>query len=214
MKYRIAVLLAALCTVLGLTFSAAPAQARLDAGPLPIPQSLLTSYKFWPYAGARSGGVQVCVAVGDTVAPIGAMAQAWNNATFGLALDASNNCVTDGYSPSLRMTIDTYSAADGTCYKLTNVGGGFYASADSFRRWTSNPVGLVNRYYEGCWSTALLRQKWTAIVIGRLLGAAELHGSQYDGRGMSVTSAVYGPSANTDGQTVTDLYYPSYYGIY
>lgn len=207
---RILAVLAVVALALGV--AAAPAQATPQAGPLPIPQSLLTSDKFWPYA--HNGRIPICVAVGDSVQPIAKMAQAWNNATHTLALQASANCITAGYTPSLRMTIDTYSAADGRCSKLTNT---YISQADSFHRWTGNPanvVGWVNRYYEGCWSTSLLRDKWTAIVIGQILGAKQLNGSQYAGRGMSVTSALYGPSANTDGDSIDALYDEFYEGIY
>jgi hypothetical protein len=178
MKRIIALLVLALTAVIGVTV---PAHAY---GPNPIPQTYLSSYKFWPYATYMP--LSVCVAVGDTVAPIAHM----------------------------RMTIDTYSAADGQCVKLSNT---YYATADSYRRWTGSPanvVGWVNRYYEGCWSTALLRQKWTAIAIGEVLGANLLSGSSYAGRGMSATSGLYGPSRNTDGVTMDDLYLGLYEGIY
>lgn len=204
---RITTLFAAL--MFGAVTLTAPAQA---AGPLPIPESLLTSDKFWPYA--TNGQVRICVAVGDTVAPIGKMAQAWNNATGTLALDASPNCIADGYAPSLRMTIDTYSAPDGLCTKLTNT---YIAQADSFHRWTGNPanvVGWVNRYYSSCWGSSLLRDKWTAVAIGRVLGARQLAGTAYNGRGMSSSSQLYGPSASTDGVSIDNLYNEFYEGIY
>lgn len=188
---------------------AAPAKAQLE----PLPSSVFTSYKFWPYTVAH-----ICVAVGDTTIPIGAMAQAWNNASpYGISLTASNNCVNSGYTPSTRMTIDTYSAADGRCYKLTNVDYPSWTtsvSSNGFRLWTNNPVGWVNRYYEGCWGTALLRQKWTALVEGRILGMKELTGSTWASRVMSTTSAVYAPSASTDGPAISDLYNGQYLGWY
>ena len=211
MKNRLIALCLALLCGLAVLLPSAPAQARTTER-LPIPQNLLSSDKFWPYA--TSGSVWICVAVGDTVAPIAKMAQAWNNATSTLSLDASPNCIAEGYAPSKRMTVDTYSAADGNCVKLTNT---YISQADSFHRWTGNPLNVVawvNRYYSGCWGTSLLRDKWTGIAIGEALGANTLYGDAYAGRGMSATSALYGPSRNTDGLTIDYLYWNMYEGIY
>lgn len=209
MRKILAALIAALVIAVGFS---SPASA---AGPNPIPQATLSSYKFWPFAP----NVDLCVAVGDTVIPIGVSAQSWNNATGGATgLNAANNCTTErqqdgtiGYPPSRRMTIDTYSAADGKCWNITNT---VYATADTYRRWTNNPVGWVNRYYEGCYSTPELRAKWTSIVIGMLLGANQLHGSGWDSRVMSTTSGVNYPSASTDGSDMRMNYYGYFYGIY
>lgn len=179
------------------------------AGSEPLPSSIYTGYKFWPYAVA-----DICVAVGDTTIPIGVAAQAWNNASSGVALNAESNCATAGYPPSRRMTIDTYSAADGRCTKLTNT---YYSTADTFRRWTGDPanvVGWVNRYYEGCYSTSTARAKNTSIAIGAALGMATLSGSTWASRVMSLNSAVYYPSASTDGPSLTYLYQPRYFGWY
>lgn len=220
MKFREIALTIGLCTAVAAGVSApaeaaAPAPVAVtvaQAGPLPIPTTLLSSDKFWPYA--TNGSIPICVAVGDAYAPIAKMAQAWNNATNSLALSARANCITAGYTPSLRMTIDTYSAQDGQCTKLTNT---YISQADSFHRWTGNPlnvVGWVNTYYEGCYSTSLLRDKWTAIAIGQVLGAKILYGQQWAGRGMGANSPLYGPSRNTDGATIDNLYYEFYEGIY
>jgi hypothetical protein len=211
MRKRIIALCLALLAGLAVLLPVPPANAQeTSVSPLP---STLSSYKFWPmYTGVPN---LTCVAVGDTVIPIGVAAQAWNNATGGATqLDASPNCIAEGYPPSRRMTIDTYSAADGRCYKLTNT---YYTTADTWRWWTGNPlnvVGWVNRYYEGCWSTANLRAKWTSLVIGRILGANELSGSTWASRVMSTTSAVIYPSASTDGYDVGNLYLGVYYGRY
>ena len=103
------------CKVVTDTALAAPAVAPMVAtsGNIPLNSTIFTGYKFWPYAP-----LDVCVALGATPAqlPIGAQAQAWNNATYNLRLNAEANCVTAGYSPSTRMTIDSYSAADGSCW--------------------------------------------------------------------------------------------------
>lgn len=193
-----------------------PAQAQ---GPIPIPTATLTSVKFYPVAT----NVDLCVAVGDNTIPIGAMAQAWNNAAGSLKLNAAGNCLTErqingtiGYPPSRRMTIDTYSAADGNCVKFTNVSPypTYFTYADSFTWWTNNPVGYVNTFYATCYGTALLRQKFTAIAEGFLLGARILSGPSWNGRGMSTTSQLYGPSASTDGVDVGNLYNDFYHGIH
>lgn len=109
------------------------------------------------------------------------------------------------------MTVDSYSAADGQCYRLSNMGVGYYAEADTFRRWTKNPIGEVNLYYEGCHEN---KAKWTSYVIGRMMGAAGLTGSTWANRVMSRTSGVQYPSATTDGPALTGLYRPQYWGLY
>lgn len=190
--------------VLALTFligAVAPANA---AGSEPLPSSIYTGKKFWPYATAN-----ICVAVGDTTIPIGVAAQAWNNASAGVALNAENNCVTAGYSPSTRMTIDTYSAADGRCHKITNSS---YAVGDTYERWTNNPIGWVNTYYSSCYGSANARAKSTSTIIGAILGLKTLSGSTWASRVMSLNSAVIYPSATTDGPALTDLYAPRYFG--
>lgn len=187
-----------------------PTATANAAGTEPLPSSIYTGYKFWPYATAN-----ICVAVGDTTIPIGVAAQAWNNASVGVALNAENNCITaPGYSPSTRMTIDTYSAADGRCTKITNQ---YYSAADTFRRWTGSPenvVGWVNTYYWSCYGTANNRAKSTSTAIGAVLGLATLSGSTWASRVMSLTSAVYYPSASTDGAALSQLYEPRYFGWY
>ena len=196
------------CKVVTDTALSAPAVAPMVAtsGNIPLNSTIFTGYKFWPYAP-----LDVCVALGATPAqlPIGAQAQAWNNATYNLRLNAEANCVTAGYSPSTRMTIDSYSAADGSCWKYTNTS---YATADTFRRWTNNPVGWVNLYYEGC---QVNKYKWTAFVIGHLLGLQHLSGQTWSSRVMSLsTSTTQYPSASTDGPAVDGLYAPDYFGWY
>lgn len=191
----------------------ATAGSAQASGPIPIPTATLTSAKFYP----MSPNTDICVAVGDTTIPIGSMAQAWNNATgHVLRLNAEGNCVTAGYTPSRRMTIDTYSAADGKCVKFTNVSPypTYFTYGDSYTLWTNNPVGFVNTFYASCYGTTLLRQKYTAIAEGFLLGARILSGPSWNGRGMSTTSQLYGPSANTDGADVGNLYNNFYTGIY
>lgn len=214
MRKIIAGLVLALAFLIGAT---APANAGWDwkptapvsvtAGSEPLPSSIYTGNKFWPYAMA-----DICVAVGDTTIPIGVAAQAWNNASAGVALNAEANCVTAGYTPSTRMTIDTYSAADGRCHKITNA---YKAAGDTFDRWTGSPanvVGLVNRYYSSCYGSANARAKSTSTIIGAILGLKTLAGSTWASRVMSLTSAVYYPSASTDGPALTDLYAPRFFG--
>ena len=215
MKKRITALCLALLAAVSVLLPAATAQAT---GPLPIPTATLTSVKFWPVS-VNTTMPPVCVAVGATPAelPIAASAQLWNLATgHVLRLDAEGNCVTAGYPPSRRMTIDTYSAADGKCVKFANVSPypTYFTYNDSFTNWTNNPIGFVNTYYASCTGTSLLKQKYAAIAIGFLLGARILSGPSWDGRGMSTTSQLYGPSANTDGHDVANLYLDFYEGIY
>lgn len=200
------------------TAQAAPASAQglcyptLQSGCTVAPTNILTSYKFWPYDPAW-----VCVANGDNGIPIAQAAQAWNNASAGLYLDYSSNCVTDGYTPSTRMTIDTYNAADGNCVKVTN--DAYAVGSDGFRRYTNNPIGWVNvNAAQGCTSTAFRRAHWTSYAIGRIIGLVghrDVNDTTWDSRVMAYrTQDTIAWAEPYSGSAITHMYQGDYIGIY
>lgn len=192
---------------LALPANAAPTEAQ--HGNIAVPLSILTGIKFWPYAVAN-----ICVANGANELPIGQAAQSWNNATTGLALTFSNNCVNSGYTPSTRMTVDTYDAVDGRCVKLTNT---TTSIGDTFDRWTNNPIVWVNmNAAQACGSTAFRRAHWTSYGIGRALGAQGLNSSEWANRVMCMCSqdTVAWPSGTTDGVGISNLYNEVYAGTH
>lgn len=222
MRRLFAAIVASLACMAGLVSvpaNAAPAVSQsaeglcyptLQSGCQVAPYSIYNQYKFWPYDPAW-----VCVANGDNGIPIGQAAQAWNNASAGLYLDYSSNCVTDGYTPSTRMTIDTYNAVDGVCVKFTNMT--YALGSDGFRRYTNNPVGWVNMNpTQGCGSTAFRRAHWTSVAIGFIAGLTLHHDNTttWDSRVMAYRTqdTVAWPPASTDGPSMTGLYTGDYVG--
>lgn len=154
----------------------------------------------------------ICVANGANELPIAAAAQSWNNASSGVGLDYSSNCVLDGYGPGVRMTIDTFHDPNwGTCYKMTNITNDYVWNG--WRINYNNPVGWVNTAYN-CTSTAVQRAHWTSFVIGRALGLKRLDGSQWAGRVMCYCAQFGYPSASTDGDALTKGYDGTFVGGY
>lgn len=210
MKKYIAALIAAIAILVGLSVPANATQESVEA--TVVPTNILTSYKFWPYDPAW-----VCVANGDNGIPIAQAAQAWNNASSGLYLDYSSNCVVDGYTPSTRMTIDTYNAADGNCVKVTN--DSYAVGSDGFRRYTNNPVGWVNtNAAQGCTSTAFRRAHWTSYAIGRIIGLVghrDVNDTTWDSRVMAYrTQDTIAWAESYSGSAISGLYQGAYVGIY
>lgn len=164
MKRLIAAFTAVALVALGFIVSATPAQAYT-----------VTGYSFWTPS--------VCVANGSNFLPIGVAAQSWNNQTDLLTLQASNNCVNAGYTPSRRMTITTYSATDGKCFKVTNT------EHDSLGRWTNNPIGWINiNPSYSCTTTDTAVAHYTTQVIGYIMGLMWTNSAGLNSRVMNNTA--------------------------
>jgi hypothetical protein len=222
MKKYIAVLVACLgLTALGLqTAQAAPettashqsVQQVQTAQATYAPWHIYNGHKWTIYEAPQVPSLCILDGVGaPTVYPIGTAAQAWNNASAGVAITVSNRC--DGWGPGTRATVDTYSALDSSCvrvigaYWTTNPIG----STDGFRTWTNTPVSevQVNSNYN-CNSTGQRRAHWVSVAIGMILGLRHQGSTEtsFASRVMCDCSqdTVAYPSASTDGDAVTRLY--------
>lgn len=167
--------LVALLMILGL--SAQTAQASEWA--------LLSGWRFYTPS--------VCMAIGDNGIEAGAIAQKWNVASGGeLKITASSNCVTAGYPPSRRFTIDTFRDVSSTapCAKVTDHNGNYLdggADGDAVNGWwryTNNPIAWVNTW---CFSSTTRRRHATSAAIGNVLGLETLNTSVYDSRVVNFT---------------------------
>lgn len=187
-----------------------PAQAD---GTIPLPASL-SSYKF--------GYTRICVTNGDNSLPINAAAGAWNtaiaNSTYdsgglSLRIQYSNNCANLGYPANKRFTVDTYSAADGYCGKIT---GGTTTTNNGYRVWTNNPVFLVNTYSGYyCVDSTVRRNHQTSVAIGTAIGFQNLTSSGWASRVMcSCSSNTIGFATTNEGHEAAALYRGFYIGGY
>lgn len=205
MKRILAALVAVAALLTGAVVTTAPASAQATDYPATI-----SGKKFWTGS--------VCMAVGDTTIDAPYIAQLWNNATPGtiMGITASNNCVTAGYTPSTRFTIDTYSANDGTCGYLANPDGSKPVSASLYNgiwRYTNNPVVWVNKY-GGCWSNSSRRAHAVSMMIGFVMGLEPLNSSGYNSRVMNQTAWSYDnvPYPETYSGTLLGNLYAGEYG--
>lgn len=125
----------------------------------------------------------ICMADGDPTANVTEAAQQWNlkfqavndgSVTFGIT--AKNNCVTAGYPPSRRFTIDTaYLPSDSACVRFYN------QERDQYGRWTNNPYAIVNT---ACGYTT----HYISGAIGQIIGARWMNSSGYNSRVMNNTA--------------------------
>lgn len=203
MKKLLIGVLAGLALILG---AAIPAQAA-SSGATELPPTV-SGYKFWTGS--------VCMAVGDTTINAPYLAQVWNNQSSGeIAIQASNNCVTAGYTPSTRFTIDTYSAADGTCGTIKNPDGTTNLDASYYNgmwRYTNNPVTWVNTYYSTCTSHL---SHFVSQAIGHVMGLQLLNSTGYNSRVMNNTDwsrANVGSASAPEGTRIAELYQGVYGG--
>lgn len=140
--------------------------------------------KFW------TGHVCVGSTLNQTTYPVGAMAQAWNVAVSDagnlFALDYSTDCAADGYTPSRRMVIGTYSnPSDTSCFQLTN--GNRVASGNAFL-WTDGPGMYINTGRPNCVDGIERRKHVVSAAIGRLIGLRHLTSDGWNSRVMNNTA--------------------------
>ena len=172
MKRLLTVLLAALTLLAGVAF---PAHAN-DA-------PYLNSFKFWSPV--------LCMAIGDFDIEAPELAQAWNvQSGHVLKITARNNCVTAGYPPSRRFTIDTYSGSTSRCFVVTDkntqtldFGTDVVANGGTWQ-YVDTPILYVNR---NCYNTFAARRHYTSAGIGSILGLATLNSSGLNSRVMNMT---------------------------
>lgn len=148
---------------------------------------------------SRNKFINGVICVGSTLDPayypVGAIAQQWNNATYpgygdrDITLDFSTSCAGDGYSPSHRMTIGTFSNSSyNGCLYFTNTAT-VPADGDSYMNWwTQGPGIYINTGISGCVSTAFRRSHQVAAAIGWGLGLNVMTSSGYASRVMCTCS--------------------------
>lgn len=144
----------------------------------------LNSFGFWSPV--------VCVAIGDFDIEAPELAQAWNVQSGSvLKITARNNCVTAGYPPSRRFTIDTYAGSTSRCYVVTDRNSGtldfgtdVVANGGTWQ-YVDNPILYINR---NCYSTFAARRHWVSAGYGGILGLANLYSEGLNSRVMNHTS--------------------------
>lgn len=169
-------LLAVVAVVAVTTASAVPASAACAP---------VDSRKFWTYS--------LCMAVGDTTIEAPYLAQQIN-IRGGMAIQAANNCVTAGYPPSRRFTIDMYYSANGPCWYILGPDGG-QPTVDSptngvgpWWNYTNNPVLWVNeRCLPGHPGSIQARHNVSAALVN-LLGVGITNSSGYNSRIHNMTA--------------------------
>jgi hypothetical protein len=143
-----------------------------------------------------NGAICIGSALDPAYYPVGAVAQQWNVATdpgYGIpdiALDFSTNCAADGYTPSHRAAIATFSNPDyNGCLYFSNVTTTPSTDGDSYMNWwTGGPTVWINRGISGCVSTAFRRSHQIAAAIGWVLGLNVMTSSGYASRVMCTCS--------------------------
>lgn len=151
----------------------------------------------WPVTKWRFWNSNVCMAIGDTTLNAGAIAAKWN-AVSGYVVDlhSANNCVTTGYPPSRRFTIDTMTdPGQAWCVKVTDVngnmlvpGGGSYGDGeqgpDGWYLYNNNPRAWINT---NCVWWPTYKAHLTSAAIGYVLGLYPTNSAGYNSRVMNFT---------------------------
>jgi len=126
----------------------------------------------------------VCMADGAPEYNVAEAAQQWNIRTnaadpdINFGISAKNNCVTAGYPPSRRFTIDVIHDSSVTwCIAYGN------QERDQYGRWTNNPYALVNDK-----ATCPNVNHYISQAIGLIMGLRTLNSTGYNSRVMNNTS--------------------------
>jgi hypothetical protein len=167
--------------VAGLLAVATPAQAVEQPADI-------NGYKFWTPSVCVEPGSGIPDDISQqTYYRLAYIAQQWNLRSNGvLKLDYSTDCAADGYTPSRRMVIGTYSGAtDGGCLAATNQQ---TEGLNGFARWTNSPGMYINRNYQNCVYNQTYRDHMVSESIGYLLGLKVLNSTGYNSRVMNNTA--------------------------
>lgn len=159
--------------------------------------------KFWT-------GTTICVdgsGINGAYYDVDGIAQKWNIAVgtpTAFALDYSNDCVADLYTPSLRMVIDGYhGGTSGACMLITNAARVTY---QNFQRWTNGPGAYINLDRSDCVGSQFRRNHSVSAAIGYLIGLEVLSSSGWSGRVMYNDSDAQQYPTNGDATTVREIY--------
>lgn len=205
MRNKIMAAIAAVAALLTVGFGVAPAQAAgqtSQSATVAIPPDA-NGYKFWSPSICVDGS-----GINGAYYRVAYIAQQWNiRAQGALSLDYSDDCVADGYPPSRRMVIGSYSnASDASCVTTTNVETEGY---HGFMRWTNGPGSYINFAKPSCISSQTRRDHVVSEAIGILLGLRGLNSTGYNSRVMNGTNWSWDnvplPDVNS-GDTVFNIY--------
>jgi hypothetical protein len=191
--------------------------AVLIGGTLPAsaaPGFPVTHWRFW--------SSDICMAIGDTSLNAGAIAAKWNAQSI-VNIHTANNCVTAGYPPSRRFTIDTINrpydacafAADINGYMLTpgtGDGNDNPNNPDLEYLYSNNPRAYVNTNSKCVDDHTNVRIHYVSMAIGMVLGLDSTNSTGYNSRVMNLTDYslhnIPYPDANSGG--LLNLLYTQY----
>lgn len=180
-----------------------------SAAPLPV-----THWRFWSN--------DICMAIGDASLNAGAIAAKWNAVSY-VNIRSANNCVTAGYPPSRRFTIDTKNAPYEACAFATDIDGNALLpgtgdgndnpnNPDLEYLYSNNPRAWLNTNSKCTDDHANVRIHYISAAIGSVLGLARTNSSGYNSRVMNMTDYsthnVPYPDANSGG--LLNLLYTQY----
>lgn len=225
MRARLLFALALIGALFGANVSAHAAQDCIGMTCWSAPMTPAASSALEPLPDMnRAKYINGVICVGSTLNPsyypVAATAQLWNNAvnprpeTQTISLDFSTNCAADGYSPSHRMTIGTFSNPDyNGCLYFTNLGRTPAGGDSQLDYWTQGPGVYINTGIPGCVSTAFRRGHQVTAGIGYALGLQLLTSSGWASRVMCTCSldTIRSPD-NTSAYRVFQIYSGSFGG--
>lgn len=138
--------------------------------------------------GRKFATTAVCVGstLDQSVYRVGYIAQTVNVATEEMALDYSTNCAADGYTPSKRMVIGTFSGPGLTsCLVFQNMENSWF---NGFYRWTNGPGFYINTALSNCVSTQTRRDHWVSQGMIWILGLNTLNSAGWNSHVMNITA--------------------------
>lgn len=155
-----------------------------SAAPLPV-----THWRF--YTG------DICMAIGDTNLNAGYIAGKWSAVSgYKVNIRAANNCVSLGYPPSRRFTLDTINDPNHWCAFVTNINGYQLLpnrdgndnpnNADTEYLYSNNPRAWVN-VNPNCQYWPDFRAHFASQAVGLLLGLSVTGSAGYNSRVMNNT---------------------------
>jgi hypothetical protein len=166
--------------------------AVMVAGTLPAAAAPLPVTHWRHYTG------DICMAIGDVNLNSGYIAGKWSAVSgYKVNIRSANNCVTLGYPPSRRFTLDTISRQYEACAFVTNIDGTMLIPnrdgnlnpnnpSSGEYLYSNNPRAWVNTH-SSCAYWPDFRAHFASQAVGLLLGLDKTNSSGYDSRVMNNT---------------------------
>lgn len=194
MRHRIAGALAALIAFVAILAGMATPASAQSAGTIAAAVTAPTAVDYIDdpmINGKKFATSAICVGslLNQTTYPAWAAAQQWNvqSGSGGVRLDGSTSCTTDGYGPSARMVVGTFSNPAEGCLYFTNQQTAIY---NGYNRWTNGPGVYLNTSsnFGNCVDTLAHREHWLSEGIGYLLGLINFDSSGWNSHVMNGTA--------------------------